>query len=84
MNVEIGTETVSVQFLSGNICFEFSVLCICCSVCPFQCTKGKKEKRSKHIRVAFIIDKFTYLKTIKYHILCRVSDPDPYPVPDPH
>jgi hypothetical protein len=27
MNVGIGT--VAAQFLSGNICFEFSLLCLC-------------------------------------------------------
>ena len=30
MNVDIGTEAAQSHFFSGNICFEFSVLC-CCS-----------------------------------------------------
>jgi hypothetical protein len=32
MNVDIGTETA--QFLAGNVCFEFSVLCLCCADHP--------------------------------------------------
>ncbi len=37
MNVKIGTEAV--QFLSGNICFKFSVLCLFAAQIWIRCAR---------------------------------------------
>ncbi len=64
--MNVGIRAVAAQFLSGNICFEFSVLCLCiCGVSFLTLLKGvipvpARVKGTKGLR---IVNKFSLMRT---------------------